>query len=96
MLNSKGDVVHATPFLHRLIGKIRMAAARNTIVNRSNYYRPTREIKAPGVKVSVLLHRQSLLEYVVDLKNHRCLLCGVNLLLHLAHGAGAQCGTIFN
>ena len=60
------------------------------------YERLERELVARGLRVNVLPHRQSLLEHVGDVKNHRCLVSGDSLPMHLALGMQTRCVTIFN
>lgn len=51
---------------------------------------------AAGLKVNVLPKRASLLEHLGDIANHRCLVGGDSLPMHLALGMGVQCVTLFN
>ncbi len=55
-----------------------------------------RELEAAGLRVNVLPHRDSLLAHLGDVKNHRCLVSGDSLPMHLALGVGTPCVTIFN
>jgi ADP-heptose:LPS heptosyltransferase len=55
-----------------------------------------RALEAQGLSVNVLPRRPSLLEHVSDVKNHRCLVSGDSLPMHLALGVGIPCVTIFN
>jgi hypothetical protein len=43
----------------------------------------------------VLPHRPTLLEHLGDVRNHRCLLGGDSLPMHLALGSGLRCVTLF-
>jgi ADP-heptose:LPS heptosyltransferase len=54
------------------------------------------ELEAIGLSVNVLPKRQSLLEHLADLRNHRCLVSGDSLPMHLALGTGTPCVTLFN
>ena len=53
-------------------------------------------LEAKGLTVNVLPERASLLEHLGDVKNHRCLVSGDSLPMHLALGVGTRCVTIFN
>jgi hypothetical protein len=53
-------------------------------------------LEANGLVVNVLPRRQTLLEHMGDVRNHRCLVGGDSLPMHLALGTGTQCVTIFN
>ena len=46
--------------------------------------------------MNVLPRRPTLLEHMGDVKNHRCLVGGDSLPMHLALGMGVPCVTIFN
>lgn len=54
------------------------------------------ELEAAGLRVNVLPRRQTLLEHMGDVKNHRCLVGGDSLPMHLALGTGTPCVTLFN
>jgi len=43
----------------------------------------------------VLPKRSSLLEHLSDVRNHRCLVGGDSLPMHLALGTGTRCITLF-
>lgn len=60
------------------------------------YDRLKADLVATGLKVNVLPHRQSLLEHLGDVQNHRCLVSGDSLPMHLALGTGTACVTLFN
>jgi heptosyltransferase II len=53
-------------------------------------------LEAQGLRVNVLPKRQSLLEHLGDVRNHRCLVGGDSLPMHLALGVGTLCVTLFN
>ncbi len=55
-----------------------------------------RELEAAGLRVNVLPHRDSLLSHLGDVNNHRCLVSGDSLPMHLALGVRTPCVTIFN
>ena len=60
------------------------------------YDRLQQELAERGLRVNVLPHRQSLLLHMGDIKNHRCLVSGDSLPMHLALGLKVACVTIFN
>jgi len=49
-----------------------------------------------GLVVNLLRPRPSLLEHLSDVANHRCLVGGDSLPMHLALGTGTSCVSIFN
>jgi hypothetical protein len=53
-------------------------------------------LESSGFKVNVLPRRGSLLEHLADVSNHRCLVSGDSLPMHLALGLKIPCVTIFN
>jgi heptosyltransferase II len=54
------------------------------------------ELEAAGLRVNVLPRRDTLLEHLVDVSNHRCLISGDSLPMHFALGTGTPCVTLFN
>ena len=52
-------------------------------------------LKDQGFTVNVLPKRSSLLEHLSDVRNHRCLVGGDSLPMHLALGTGTPCISIF-
>ena len=64
--------------------------------NWAYYEELKQELEVEGSAVNVLPHRQSLLEHIGDVRNHRCLVGGDSLPMHLALGVGVPCVTIFN
>jgi ADP-heptose:LPS heptosyltransferase len=55
-----------------------------------------RELEGEGLTVNVLPLRNSLLEHLGDVRNHRCLVSGDTLPMHLALGMGNRCVSLFN
>jgi ADP-heptose:LPS heptosyltransferase len=55
-----------------------------------------RDLEAMGYTVNALPRRASLLEHLADVRNHRCLVGGDSLPMHLALGSGTRCVTLFN
>ena len=60
------------------------------------YERLKQQLEAEGLKVNVLPVRASLLEHLGDIRNHRCLVSGDSLPMHLALGAEIACVSLFN
>jgi heptosyltransferase II len=54
------------------------------------------ELEAAGLSVNILPLRGSLREHLGDVANHRCLVSGDSLPMHLALGTGTPCVTLFN
>lgn len=55
-----------------------------------------RTLRRKGVSVNVLPERSSLLEHLGDISNHRCLVSGDTLPMHLALGSEVRCVSLFN
>jgi heptosyltransferase-2 len=55
-----------------------------------------RTLKRSGLIVNVLPKRSSLLEHLGDVSNHRCLVSGDTLPMHLALGSEVRCVSLFN
>lgn len=53
-------------------------------------------LESAGLVVNVLPKRPTLLEHLGDIANHRLLVSGDSLPMHLALGLGIRCVTIFN
>ncbi len=54
------------------------------------------ELEATGLRVNVLPMRNTLLQHMADVSNHRCLVGGDSLPMHFALGTGTPCVTLFN
>jgi hypothetical protein len=54
------------------------------------------ELESAGLRVNVLPRRPTILEHMGDVSNHRCLVGGDSLPMHLALGTGTPCVTLFN
>lgn len=63
--------------------------------NWAYYDQLKRELEGKGLKVNVLPRRTSLLEHLGDVQNHRCLVGGDSLPMHLALGCGTPCVSLF-
>jgi heptosyltransferase II len=61
------------------------------------FYEPLRaRLEKRGLTVNELPRRASLLEHIGDIRNHRCLVSGDSLPMHIALGTGTRCVTLFN
>jgi ADP-heptose:LPS heptosyltransferase len=63
--------------------------------NWAHYDQLQGELEAKGLKVNVLPKRGSLLEHLADVRNHRFLVGGDSLPMHLALGSEIPCVSIF-
>ena len=54
------------------------------------------KLEAEGLRVNVLPRRSALIEHLGDVAQHRVLVGGDSLPMHLALGVGTPCVTIFN
>jgi len=82
-----------------LVGDVAIAPVAGPVwpmKNWGHYEQLRRELEATGLRVNFLPRRQSLPEHIGDVKNHRCLVSGDSLPMHLALGSGTPCVTIFN
>ena len=48
-----------------------------------------------GYKVNMLPLRPTLIEHIADVQNHKYLICGDSLPMHIALGSGIKCVTLF-
>jgi heptosyltransferase II len=53
-------------------------------------------LEGRGMVVNVLPRRETLLEHLGDVRNHRCLVGGDSLPMHFALAVGTRCVTLFN
>jgi heptosyltransferase II len=80
-------------------GDVAVAAEAGPVWPMKNwaYYQDLiRELEQRGLKVNVLPRRTSLLEHLADVRNHRCLVGGDSLPMHMALGTGTPCVTLFS
>ncbi len=63
--------------------------------NWAHYDQLQHQLEAKGLKVNVLPRRDSLLEHLGDVQNHRCLVGGDSLPMHLALGSETACVSLF-
>src|SRR6266403_2699739 len=54
------------------------------------------QLEGRGLTVNVLPERSSLRGHLSDVRNHRCLVGGDSLTMHLALGTATRCVTLFN
>lgn len=59
------------------------------------YAELTEALERMGLIVNILPKRQSMLEHLADVRNHRCLVSGDSLPMHFALGSGIPCVTLF-
>lgn len=81
-----------------LSGDVAMAPVAGSVWPMKNwayYARLKKELESKGLTVNVLPKRCSLLEHLGDVQNHRCLVGGDSLPMHLALGSGTRCVTLF-
>jgi heptosyltransferase II len=82
-----------------LAGDIAIAEQAGAVWPMKNwaYYAELKELlECEGLTVNVIPKRASLLEHLADVGNHRCLVSGDSLPMHLALGTGTPCVTVFN
>jgi heptosyltransferase II len=93
------DYVLPEPARSDLSGDVAMAPVAGPVwpmKNWAHYGELQRRLEATGLRVNVLPRRATLLEHLGDIANHRCLVAGDSLPMHLALGLGIRCVTIFN
>ena len=81
-----------------LSGDVAIAADAGPIwpMKKWAYYEELKQrLEDQGLTVNVLPKRSSLLEHLSDVQNHRCLVGGDSLPMHLALGTGTRCITLF-
>jgi ADP-heptose:LPS heptosyltransferase len=86
------------PIETELAGDIAIAADAGLVwpMKKWAYYGLLKQrLEEEGLTVNVLPQRSSLLEHLSDVQNHRCLVSGDSLPMHLALGTGTRCVTLF-
>lgn len=63
--------------------------------NWAYYAELQKALEAKGFTVNVLPLRSSLLEHLADVQNHRCLVSGDSLPMHMALGTQTRCVSLF-
>ncbi len=82
-----------------LVGDVALATASGPVwpMKHWAFYPELRSaLEARGLTVNVLPTRPSLLEHLGDIANHRCVVGGDSLPMHLAVGLGVRAVAIFN
>lgn len=86
------------PAWTNLAGDVAIAPEAGPVWPMKNwaYYDLLKEkLEARGLVVNVLPRRETLLEHLGDVRNHRCLVGGDSLPMHFALGTGTRCVTLF-
>ena len=81
-----------------LVGDVAIAPEAGPVWPMKNwayYDQLRRELQTRGLTVNVLPMRSSLLEHLADVRNHRCLVGGDSLPMHLALGTRSRCVSLF-
>ena len=81
-----------------LSGDIAIAADAGQVwpMKKWAYYGELKQaLEDSGLTVNILHKRRSLLEHLADVRNHRCLVSGDSLPMHLALGTRTPCVTLF-
>ena len=81
-----------------LSGDVAIAADAGEVwpMKKWSYYSELKQrLEDQGLTVNVLSKRSSLLEHLSDVQNHRCLVGGDSLPMHLALGTDTRCVTLF-
>jgi ADP-heptose:LPS heptosyltransferase len=81
-----------------LAGDVAIAADAGPVwpMKKWAYYDELKQrLEDRGLTVNVLPKRSSLLEHLADVQNHRCLVGGDSLPMHLALGTGTRCVSLF-
>jgi ADP-heptose:LPS heptosyltransferase len=87
------------PAVTDLVGDVALAPSAGPVWPMKGwayYDRLKLELEARGLRVNTLPKRSSLLEHLSDVRNHRCLVSGDSLPMHVALGTGTPCVTLFN
>jgi heptosyltransferase II len=87
------------PTWTNLAGDVAIAPEAGPVWPMKNwaYYDVLKEkLEAQGLTVNFLPRRNTLLEHLSDIRNHRCLVGGDSLPMHFALGTGTRCVTLFN
>ncbi|MBV9390849.1 MAG: hypothetical protein JOY96_03050, partial [Verrucomicrobia bacterium] len=82
--------------LHGDVAVAPVAGAVWPMKNWAYYDELAKRLQAEGLQVNILPKRSTLLEHLGDVRNHRCLVGGDSLPMHLALGIGTSCVSIFN
>jgi heptosyltransferase-2 len=86
------------PIETNLRGDVAISAQAGPVWPNKNwafYAELKKALESRGLVVNYLPVRSSLLEHLCDVRNHRCLVSGDSLPMHLALGVGVRCVTLF-
>jgi Glycosyltransferase family 9 (heptosyltransferase) len=86
------------PIETELSGDVAIAAEAGHVwpMKKWAYYNELKQhLEDQGLTVNVLPERSSLLQHLSDVRNHRCLVGGDSLPMHLALGTRTPCVTLF-
>jgi hypothetical protein len=86
------------PIENELSGDVALANEAGAVwpMKKWAYYDQLKQsLENQGLTVNVLPKRSSLLEHLADVRNHRCLVGGDSLPMHLALGTGTPCVSLF-
>jgi hypothetical protein len=86
------------PLYTDLSGDVAIAPVAGAVWPMKNwafYGELKKELETAGLKVNFLPKRQSLLEHLNDVRNHRCLVGGDSLPMHFALGTNTHCVSLF-
>jgi hypothetical protein len=87
------------PAWTNLAGDVAIAPEAGPVWPMKNwaYYDLLKEkLESRGLIVNILPRRETLLEHLADVRNHRCFVGGDSLPMHFALGTGTRCVTLFN
>lgn len=87
------------PIESSLSGDVAIAAETGPVwkMKKWAFYGELKErLEERGLTVNLLPKRPSLLEHLADVRNHRCLVSGDSLPMHLALGIGTRCVSLFS
>jgi heptosyltransferase II len=90
--------VMPSPIETELSGDVAVAAEAGAVwpMKKWAYYEELKQqLEAEGLTINVLPKRSSLLEHLADVRNHRCVVGGDSLPMHLALGTNTPCVTLF-
>jgi heptosyltransferase-2 len=86
------------PYRTDLAGDVAIAPEAGPVWPMKNwaYYEELKaELESAGLRVNLLPFRASLLEHLGDVSQHRCLVGGDSLPMHMALGSGTRCVSLF-
>jgi ADP-heptose:LPS heptosyltransferase len=87
------------PPLSDLAGDVAIAPIAGPVWPMKNwayYGELQQQLEQRRLRVNMLPRRATLLEHLGDIRNHKCVVGGDSLPMHLALGLGVRCVTIFN